>query len=68
MNNMMVGVPNSQMKDQAAKGGIMGIIMYLAYKNDVDPVLMSLSLPVISAVLAFISTKIGDKELASFFD
>lgn len=68
MKNLMVGIPNGQMKDQAAKGGVMGIIMYFAYKNDVDPELMALSIPVISAVLAFISAKIGDKELASFFD
>lgn len=58
----------SQMQDQTAKGGILGIICYVLWHYDVDPVLIGLLTPVMSAALAWVSTKVGDKELASFFN
>ena len=57
-----------QLKDQASKGGILALIMYIATKNDVDPEFIALSMPILSGILAYLSSLIGDKELASFFD
>ena len=44
----------------------MGIITYLGIKYNVDPALLAMSMPLISAVLAFISSKIGDPHIAAF--
>jgi hypothetical protein len=57
----------AQVKDQAAKGGVLGLVMYFLTKNDVDPALIALLLPVLGSALAWLSTQVGDKELASFF-
>jgi len=56
----------NQTYDQSAKGGILGIITYLAMKYEVDPTLIAMSLPFLSAILAYASTKIGDPAIASF--
>jgi hypothetical protein len=57
-----------QMTDQAAKGGVMGILLYLATKANLDPEFIALCMPVVAGALAWASTKIGDPELASFLD
>lgn len=56
----------NQAMDQTAKGGVLGILTYLAMKYDVDPALVALAMPLVSAVLAWASTKIGDPAIASF--
>jgi phage shock protein PspC (stress-responsive transcriptional regulator) len=55
-----------QAMDQTAKGGVLGIITYLAMKYNVDAALVALAMPLVSAVLAWASTKIGDPNIASF--
>lgn len=50
----------------AASGGVLGIITYLLMKIDADPALVSMALPLIAAVLSWVSTRIGDPEVASF--
>lgn len=50
----------------AASGGVLGIITYLLMKIEVDPALVSMALPLIAAVLSWVSTKIGDPTIASF--
>lgn len=57
----------AQVKDQAAKGGVLGLVVYFLTKNDVDPELVALLLPVIGSALAWLSTRVGDREIASFF-
>jgi len=52
--------------DQASKGGVLGIVVYLGTKYNADPALLALSMPLIAAVLAWASTKIGDPAVASF--
>ena len=52
--------------DQTLKGGVLGIITYLGIKYNADPALLAMSMPLISAVLAFISSKIGDPHIAAF--
>jgi len=56
----------NQAMDQTAKGGILGIITYLAMKYEADPALVAMAMPLVSAVLAWASTKIGDPAVASF--
>ena len=56
-----------QIGDQTTKGGVIGIIIYALSRNNVDPVLIGLLVPVVASVLAWISTKIGDPNLACIF-
>lgn len=57
----------SQVNDQAVKGGLLGIFFYLANKYNLDAEIVLLVTPVIAALMASISSKIGDPEVASFF-
>lgn len=57
-----------QLGDQTAKGGIVGLICYIAWKNGVDAEVIAIATPAMSAILAWASTRIGDPAMASFFD
>ncbi len=59
---------NPQTKDQTAKGAAIGIFVYFASKYNLDPELVALLVPVLTGVFAWVSTKTGDKEIASFFN
>jgi len=56
-----------QIGDQTTKGGLLGIMIYAMSRNNVDPVLIGLIVPVAASVLAWVSTKIGDPDLACMF-
>lgn len=56
-----------QIGDQTTKGGVIGIIIYALSRNNVDPVLIGLLVPVVASVLAWVSTKVGDPDLACLF-
>jgi hypothetical protein len=56
-----------QIGDQTTKGGLLGIMIYALSRNNVDPVLIGLIVPVAASVLAWVSTKIGDPNLACIF-
>jgi len=58
---------NRQIGDQTTKGGLIGLFIYFATTNNVDPALIALLVPIISSVLAWASTKIGDPDLACLF-
>ena len=53
--------------DGIAKGGAIGVVVYLCDKYSIDPMLTALAMPLVAAVLAMVSTKIGDPSVASFF-
>jgi hypothetical protein len=53
--------------DGAVKGGALGVVVYLCDKYSIDPMLTALAMPLVAAVLAWASTKIGDPAVASFF-
>lgn len=55
-----------QTTDQSIKGGIAGIILFLMMKAGADAGLIAMATPVITGLLSWVSTKIGDPELASF--
>jgi hypothetical protein len=56
-----------QAADQTVKGGLLGIGVYWATNAGVDPALIAMCMPLATALLAFISSKINDPHLASFF-
>jgi len=56
-----------QIADQTLKGGIQGVICYFLWKSNLDRELIFMLMPISSTVLAWISTKIGDPDLACLF-
>ena len=54
------------MTDQTAKGGAIGIVAYAMMKWCFDPAFIALALPLIAAALSWVSTQIGDPQVASF--
>ena len=53
-----------QTADQTLKGAIIGLVTYVAYKYDMDMQLIALAIPVVSGLLAYISTLVGNKKTA----
>jgi len=56
-----------QTADQTRKGAIIGLVTYVAYKYDMDMQLIALAIPVVSGLLAYISTLVGNKKTACLF-
>ena len=56
-----------QIADQTLKGGIQGVICYFLWKSKLDRELIFMLMPISATVLAWISTKIGDPDLACMF-
>lgn len=56
-----------QTADQTLKGAIIGLVTYVAYKYDMDMQLVALAIPVVSGLLAYISTLVGNKKTACLF-
>jgi len=57
----------AQVTDQTIKGAIVGVATYFFAKGNMDAGLQAALIPAITAVLAYLSTKTGDKSVASFF-
>ena len=56
-----------QTADQTLKGAVIALVTYVAYKYDLDMELVALAIPVVSGVMAWISTKVGNKNTACLF-
>lgn len=67
MNTDKMNKGHRQIGDQTTKGGVIGIIIYALSRNNVDPVLIGLLVPLVASVLAWVSTKVGDPDLACLF-
>ena len=67
MTSKKINKAHRQISDQTTKGGLLGIMIYTMSRNNVDPVLIGLIVPVAASVLAWVSTKIGDPDLACLF-
>lgn len=61
-----MAVKNSQVADQTLKGAILGAVTYLMSRFNVEPAAQAAFLPLITAALAWASTKVGDPTVASF--
>lgn len=67
MTSKKINKAKRQIGDQTTKGGLIGLFIYWATTNNVDPGLISLLVPIIASVLAWLSTKVGDPDLACLF-
>ena len=67
MSKKPINKSNRQIGDQTTKGGVLGVFIYALSKNEVDPVLIGLLVPIAASVLAYLSTLIGNKDLACMF-
>ena len=67
MSKKPINYSHRQIGDQSTKGGLLGVFVYALSKNNVDPVLIGLLVPVVASILAYVSTLIGNKELACLF-
>lgn len=56
-----------QTADQTLKGAIIGLVTYLAYKYGWDMQLIALGIPVVSGLLAWVSTLVGNRNTACLF-
>jgi hypothetical protein len=56
----------NQTTDQAMKGGLLALFAYFANKQGMEAELILILTPIVAAVLAYLSKKIGDPEIASF--
>lgn len=56
-----------QTADQTLKGAVIALGSYIAHKYNVDPQIIALSIPVISALMAGLSTKVGNPNTACLF-
>ena len=57
---------NPQVKDQSIKGLILGAVAYFLVKWNVDAEAQAGIITAVTAGLAYASTKVGDKNVASF--
>ena len=67
MSKKPINHSHRQIGDQSTKGGLLGIFVYALSKNDVDPVLIALLVPMAASILAYLSTLVGNKDLACLF-
>ena len=67
MTSKKINKANRQISDQTTKGGLLGIMIYALSRNNVDPLLIGLIVPGAASFLAWVSTKIGDPDLACMF-
>lgn len=67
MSSNKINKAKRQIGDQTTKGGLLGIMIYALSRNNVDPVLVGLLVPLAASFLAWVSTKIGDPDLACMF-
>lgn len=56
----------AQIGDQTIKGAIIGAVAYFLVKNNVDPEAQAGIITAVTTALAYASTKVGDKTVASF--
>ena len=57
---------NSQVKDQSIKGVVLGVVAYLLVKWNVNAEAQAGVITAVTAGLAYASTMVGDKNVASF--
>jgi hypothetical protein len=67
MTSKKISKAKRQIGDQTTKGGLIGLMIYGLNAQGVDPMLISMLVPVASSVLAWASTKVGDPDLACLF-
>jgi len=56
-----------QTADQTFKGAIIALVTYVGYRQGWDMQLVALAIPVVSGVMAWLSTLIGNRKTACMF-
>lgn len=56
-----------QTADQTLKGAVIALVTYIGYRQGWDMQLIALAIPVVSGVMAYLSTLIGNKNTACLF-
>ena len=56
-----------QTADQTLKGAIIALVTYIGYRRGWDMQLIALAIPVVSGVMAYLSTLVGNKNTACLF-
>jgi hypothetical protein len=56
-----------QTADQTLKGAIIALVTYVGYRQGWDMQLVALAIPVVSGVMAWLSTLVGNKKTACLF-
>ena len=67
MTSKKINKAKRQISDQTFKGGIQGVICYFLWKSKLDRELIFMLMPISATIMAWISTKIGDPDLACLF-
>ena len=62
MNNAQL-----QTADQTLKGAVIALVTYVAYKYGADMQLVALAIPVVSGLMAWLSTRFGNRDTACLF-
>lgn len=57
---------SQQIVDQTAKGGILGLLGYFLLQVGVDEGVVAALIPLLAAILAWVSGMVGDRAIASF--
>lgn len=57
-----------QVGDQTLKGTIVGAVSFFLAKWNIDPATQAAIMPVLITAMAYASTKVGDPNVASFFN
>jgi hypothetical protein len=61
-----MAIKNSQIADQSIKGVVLGAVAWALVKWNIDAEAQAVIITVSTSVLAYASTKVGDKKVASF--
>jgi hypothetical protein len=56
-----------QTADQTLKGAIIALVTYVGYRQGWDMQLVALAIPVVSGVMAWLSTLVGNRKTACLF-
>jgi len=56
-----------QTADQTLKGAVIALVTYIGYRQGWDMQLIALAIPVVSGVMAYLSTLVGNKNTACLF-
>lgn len=61
-----MAIKNSQIADQSIKGVVLGAVAWALVKANIDAEAQAVIITATTSALAYASTKVGDKKVASF--
>lgn len=56
-----------QTADQTLKGAVIALVTYIGYRQGWDMQLIALAIPVVSGIMAYLSTLVGNRNTACLF-